>query len=98
MSDPCIEYWFLLHFEYTRSPFVGEGKKSRGDIAVERLKQFIPEYKKGDLRIGFLLEGHFDFAFANAQRSLEDAVFTGEDNPPTSVHLLINRLRDLTER
>lgn len=38
-SYPCFEYWFLLHFGYTRQPFKGTDKsKSAGDSIVEALK------------------------------------------------------------
>jgi hypothetical protein len=38
-SYPCFEYWFLLHFGYTRQSFKGTDKsKSAGDQIVETLK------------------------------------------------------------
>ena len=97
VSDPCIEYWFILHSNYTRAPFVREGKNSRGEVALERLKAFWPTYEKGQTETGQFLEERFDFAFENAERALNDAKETGENNPSTSVHLLINELRNLAK-
>lgn len=39
-SNPCIEFWFLLHFKNTSKQFA-----SYSDVEKE-LKKFIPEYEK----------------------------------------------------
>ena len=40
LSNPCLEYWLLLHF--TSSP-----KCSNAKAALDKLRQHWPEYKKG---------------------------------------------------
>jgi len=36
-SWPCFEYWFLLHFRYTRQPFVRQGDRSPCDMCTKAL-------------------------------------------------------------
>ncbi|RPF70682.1 RloB family protein [Aurantiacibacter spongiae] len=94
ISDPCIEYWFILHFEFSRTPFVREGQKSRGKVALDRLRQLWPEYEKGLKSPGCHLEERVEVAVKNAEKALADAELTGEMNPSTTVHLLIRELHD----
>lgn len=93
VSDPCIEYWFLLHFEYTRSPFAASGAKSRADSVIGRLVELWPEYRKNLNELGDALEGRTDQACENAAKALHDAENTGETNPSTSIHLLVDELK-----
>ncbi len=93
ISDPCIEYWFILHFEYCRTPFVRAGNKSRGDKAVEKLKSIYPGgYVKSHKNLGEDLFPLTKTARLNASRAMEDAAKTGEKNPSTNLHLLIDVL------
>lgn len=46
-SDPCFEYWLLLHFEDTDAPFASEGRLSVGGVAERRLRRHLADYKKG---------------------------------------------------
>jgi hypothetical protein len=39
-SDPCFEYWLLLHFRYTTSPFFDS------NAVIKQLKQYLPRYEK----------------------------------------------------
>lgn len=38
-STPCIELWFLLHFEYTTA-------KLSNNSVIKRLKKYLPKYEK----------------------------------------------------
>ena len=40
VSNPSIEYWFLLHFENTNRPF------QNADQLCDALRRYIPEYNK----------------------------------------------------
>ncbi len=44
LSVPCFEYWFILHFCYTCSPFLPSGNKSAADNVVSELKKHLPDY------------------------------------------------------
>ncbi len=41
ISNPCLEYWFILHFEKCTDPLVD------GEAASHRLRRQIPGYDKG---------------------------------------------------
>ena len=43
-SNPCFEYWLILHFEDTSRAFARAGKKSPGDCAAAHLKKHLPNY------------------------------------------------------
>ncbi len=99
-SYPCFEYWFLLHFAYTRSPFMAVGTKSACDRVNDALRQHagMSDYDKGgvDGLFGrFLLEGRLSVARDNAQKAVTDAQAVGELNPSTRMHLLIDRIEAL---
>ena len=47
VSDPCFEYWILLHFEYTSRPYVAGGGVSRGALCLRDVKRHFPDYEKG---------------------------------------------------
>lgn len=91
-SYPCFEYWFILHFEYTTSPYVRQGNRSAGDNAVRRLKDHVPNYTKNNIEVISSFLPLTSVAIANAKRALKQAVKAAEFNPSTEVHLLVERL------
>lgn len=92
ISDPCIEFWFLLHYEFCRSPFAKTGAKTSSELVVDRLRKHLPEYDKVSARaISSLLE-LTDTAIQNAVKAHKDAIDTGEKNPSTSVYIVVDRL------
>lgn len=96
LSDPCIEYWFLLHFVYSRAPFVRQGDKSRAQCAVDEIGKYIEGgYQKNCAEIGQILEGLLPTAMQNAEHAYRDMTSTGESNPSTQMHLLMERLQSL---
>lgn len=92
-SVPCFEYWLLLHFEYTTQPFARLPKKSPCDQVNDRLKQFLPDYAKGDRDIFNKLASQMPFAINNAERALKAATANQTDNPSTHVHTLVEFLQ-----
>ncbi|HEV2595761.1 MAG TPA: RloB family protein [Sphingomicrobium sp.] len=92
-SYPCFEFWFILHFVYSRSPFAPEGKKSAADCAVSKLKDYLPEYGKGNIAVIETLLDKTEFAIENAERAFKEAESSGEANPSTEVHILIKELK-----
>lgn len=94
-SVPCFEYWLLLHFIYTTSPFSSVGGVSAGAAVLQQLKNYWPEYEKA-------LKGTFvsrltelELATTNAIRSLADAQENHTDNPSTHIHELVNFLKNI---
>ena len=58
-SNPCFEYWFLLHFAYTTKQFMN------GKELEKELKKYIPEYQKN--------RDIFVKVFSNTQVALENS-------------------------
>lgn len=97
VSNPCFEYWILLHLEDSSAPFVRKSNKSACDCVGQRIRTFnnqgFAQYKKS----GFDL-----FNSLNKLNAQNDAVLrsrrilnTGNPeniNPSTNFHMLIERL------
>lgn len=99
-SYPCFEFWLLLHFINTRSPFVRAGKKSPCDMVVKKLKE-VSGY--GDIEKSLskdLLQNLFDripTAITNAKKIEADVIATGEPNPSTSMYIVIEDMQKLKD-
>lgn len=98
-SDPCFEYWLLLHFRYTRKSYVKTGSKSPGDVLEAELCQefkraFGIEYRKGMPGIYGMLVRLMDDAARRAEQAVRDVHATNDPNPSTDVLRLINFLRN----
>ncbi len=99
ISYPCFEYWYLIHFVYTRKPYKSNGHLSAGDMLVEDLKknEFFKDYEKGETNGIFekLFQAYFSKAMLNGSRSLKDAEAEGDNNPSTPTHKLMEYLQEL---
>lgn len=81
LSNPCIEYWFLLHYNEVN-------KEMSSAQCLARLKAIDAEYSKGDFSVAMkkvLIEG-IDTAASRA-KAKEDYT-----NPSTTVHLLTDEI------
>jgi hypothetical protein len=98
VSYPCFEYWLLLHFAFSRSPFSASGGKTAAEVVTAELKRYSPfEGYEKSLTKEMLAKLYdlTDDAIANAIKSLNDAQKTGEMNPSSAVHRLVDALRSL---
>ncbi|WP_338509508.1 RloB family protein [Pseudomonas trivialis] len=100
-SYPCFEYWLLLHFGYTRKPYTRSGNNSAGDnVGVDlRGKNGMADYVKSGGRGYFkkLLGEPFKQARLLSPRILEDAFQSGDMNPSTQLHLLIDEFESISK-
>lgn len=97
-SYPCFEFWLLLHFGYTRAPYMAAGRLSAADRVIKELmtKPNMENYDKGNVRSLFAsLLPRLDQAIVFASRTLEDAAADAELNPSTPLHELLQCLKDL---
>jgi hypothetical protein len=96
-SYPCFEYWLLLHFRYTRRPYVAAGNLSPADVVLRDLRRQdgLAGYEKGSKVTLFLalLGEPLSLARQHAPRVLREALNSNELNPSTELHLLIDRVR-----
>lgn len=99
-SYPSFEYWYICHFAYTRASICKSGNKSAGDNCVKALNshwkpKFNELYEKNNKSAYRKLSHLFDQALINSRSALSDAKSSGEMNPSTEVHLLVNYLLTL---
>ncbi|PID44169.1 MAG: CRISPR-associated protein [Proteobacteria bacterium] len=94
-SWPCFEFWLSLHFEYQRSPFYPAHGKTAAQLCQSSLAAKLPAYTKGMQGIFDELLPSLDTGIQNATRAQRDAEETGEQNPSTEVHELVEYLRSL---
>ena len=94
-SVPSFEYWYILHFRYTCTPFVAQGNKSSGDAVVSALKKDMPKYNKSDKAMFQVLKPRLETAKSNAVKAMIAAEANQTDNPMTEAHLLVAALESL---
>ncbi|OSQ46205.1 RloB family protein [Thalassospira alkalitolerans] len=100
-SIPCFEFWFIIHFQYTRAPYCEANGNSVGDMVVDSLKKiagFSGYDKKLTKQQLDLLISNVDVAIKNSQRISCDVEKTGEVNPSTRIHEMILVLKDEKEK
>lgn len=94
-SVPCFEYWILLHFKDTTSPYSKKGKSSIANEVLKDLKNEMPQYAKGSKNIFKDTLGYLNTGIFNAKRSLKQAQLNNTDNPSTNVHELVEYLKNI---
>lgn len=97
VSYPCFEIWLLFHFVYTRTPFTESGKKSPADMVAAALRKVSPMFSDYDKALSAEqcahLFGLIDTAQKHSELAQTDAQSTGELNPSTMVHDMLEKLR-----
>ncbi len=86
LSNPCFEFWILLHFEYSTAQFA-----SCGDV-IRRIKSegHIPNYDKGKLPNEVLIE-RIPIAVTNSEKCRAYHTKAGIEgkNPFTDIDILV---------
>ena len=89
-SSPCIELWFLLHYDYTTANMSGES-------VIKRLKKFYPQYEKNVNIYPDIIE-NLDTAIKRAKKlekyQLDNnrRIGTVEANPNTELYKIVEYL------
>ena len=94
-SWPCFEFWLRLHFGFSRQPYAKTRGKSAAQSCVDELTRLLPGYSKGAPGIFHQLEDRMERAKADAAQALADAKATGEFNPSTEIHKLVEYMQSL---
>lgn len=90
VSAPCVELWFLLHYEYTTAMI------SSNDV-IERLKKHYPKYEK-NCNIYLELKDRIDKAIENSkklekyQKQNNKKLQTVEATPYTEMYKIVEEL------
>ncbi len=99
ISIPSFEYWLLLHYEQTTKPYAKTPTKSVGDLVIDDLKIYLPDYKK--TQKGFfnksLADGTLEGALAHSERIYKVEKSSENNNSHTNIHELIKYLQKLKE-
>ena len=102
LSDPCFEFWLLLHFELTDRPFVAAGKERTAcDEVIDALRRHCPRYTKNQPRIYEWFQACTEFAVSNAEglEGLERRTSDSSSRSPrTDVGRLVDRLGKISGR
>jgi hypothetical protein len=96
-SVPCFEFWLLLHFNYSTSPFNHLPGNSAGNQVFRELKRFMPDYEKGACGIFKELFPSLAQAKIWAQRITDGNTQIGTDNPSTGIHMLVDYLQRIRD-
>ena len=92
-----IEFWFLIHFQYSARPF------TNGDAVKDFLRQnFIDDYEPGKTRLLPILGNRFEDAESNAERlrrdkqvDIDSGIPVWELNPYLTIHELVRFIMKL---
>ena len=94
-SWPCFEYWLRLHCGFSRQPYASSGGRSPAQNCLHELCKLLPGYAKAARGVFLMVENRLEEAKVHAARALADAEATGEFNPSTRVHELVEYLQSL---
>ncbi len=97
LSNPAFEYWLLLHFEYTRAPFQRTGVRTAAQNCERALRGRLPGSAEGMRGLFRQMFPDLSEAKMRSARALADARRTGEENPSTEVHELVEYLQNLRD-
>ena len=74
MTTGCIEYWLLLHYEYSRPTIQTVPQKK---TVEKRLKSFEPLYEKGDESSTSRIAENYPKALENGEKTLKELTREG---------------------
>ena len=96
LSNPCFEYWYLLHFESASRPLY------TGKDAERALRVHIPDYDKSNSKIFDKLYPHTKKAIKRSKRVERGHERSGavrlDRNPSTEVYKLVESLETMSEQ
>lgn len=85
-SDPCFEFWLLLHFEYRAAPCsTAEG--------IRELRRHLTTYHKSEPRIFEMAASGLDMACENASRLRRELSDSSAMTPNTDMDRMVEELR-----
>ena len=95
ISSPCIELWFLLHYDYTTA-------RLSNDEVIKRLKQYYPKYDK-NINIYKEINENVDEAIKRAKKlenyQIENGKIIGttDANPSTEMYKIVEYLNIMSK-
>ncbi|WP_439125399.1 MAG: RloB family protein [Pseudomonas rhizophila] len=96
LSYPCFEYWLLLHHVLHQTAFRKTATKSIGGAVISELKKHDKTYSKGTKGTWLRYKPKLPFAMGNAAQVKKVANNSGNLNPSTSMHEVVELLMTLS--
>ncbi len=87
-SDPCFEFWLLLHFEYSAAAMTTEG-------TLARLQRHVPRYAKEDADVFGTAAAGLKEACRRATRLQAENAVTGSSSPVSDMPRLVDALKSM---
>jgi len=95
LSNPCFEYWYILHFRKTSAPF------NRSQDAKSALRREHPAYSESDTTIFDVVYPKTGEAIKRSKEVLKEQHNDAEDlsdcNPSTHVHKIVEYLHNMSQ-
>jgi hypothetical protein len=95
LSNPCFEYWYILHFRKTSAPF------STSQDVKSALRREHSAYSEGDTTIFNVVYPKTSDAIKRSKEVLEEQHNNAEDlrncNPSTHVHKIVEYLQNISQ-
>ena len=95
VSSPCFEFWLMLHYVNHVKSFRATSTKSIGGVVESALKKLDKSYAKGRAGAWLRYKDKLDVAIANAKSLHKTAIATGNRNPSTEVHIVVEEMMAL---
>jgi hypothetical protein len=90
-SDPCFEFWLLLHFEYSSAAMTADG-------TVARLQRHWPQYAKSDAQVFGATASGLEEACRRAVQLQAEHAATGSSSPVSDMPRLVDALKSMSIR
>ncbi|MCK4378261.1 MAG: RloB domain-containing protein [Deltaproteobacteria bacterium] len=87
VSNPCFEYWLLLHFDN------GDSVANSSDC-LQKLKRYLPHFQKGHVEIGKLKPGVQD-AIVRARQKDRPPTIDWPRSTGSTLYRLVEKLKSL---
>ncbi|MFW2176704.1 MULTISPECIES: RloB family protein [unclassified Moraxella] len=95
---PCIELWFILHFEFYDKPFVSTQLNSIGTNVKDALVNYTPNYYETNESCINSIAGNYKTAIFNATELFKQQQKVDSINPITNIHQLVLLLIEISNR
>jgi hypothetical protein len=90
-SDPCFEFWLLLHFEYSSAAMTADG-------TVARLQRHWPQYAKSNPQVFGATASGLEEACRRAALLQAEHAATGSSSPVSDMPRLVDALKSMSIR
>lgn len=98
-SNPCIEVWFILHYEYCDQPFSKRNKKTIGNEVKSYFKNhYNNSYDETNKVIINEIAEKYEEAVKNARQLIENQMNCESINPITTIYRIIEVLQNIDKK